>query len=230
MKRKKDAALEENTEHRKRRKYDESAAHVQETAREDLSDFTYLLTGFKPVLFFRSGLLATVFRHPQAVKAYVGSIMTMPDSSRQRLLEGAFCRVDALHGTPYPCRKRDLDIIHQYSCSNEGPFVNQRQMTNAIVEHNEHKRRLPSYEREAIKCLYDAVNDAARYPWGSNLVVKTFLDLNVFFFGGAIRGSVRISWEDRYCFAARGESQGRTTIDTHIFSMVLHEICVSTTC
>ena len=174
----------------------------------------------------------------------------MPTMSRQRLLEKAFYGVDACWGTPYPCRQRDLDIIRQHPSRNDGPFASQRQATLEIVDHNDPRRRLPSYEREAIRRLSDAVDDSARYPWGPDLVIKAFLDLDLVFFGGALRGYVCVSWEGMECFADEGESQGRTTDSSrpghaliylnaeaillgpspfsHMFSTVLHEMCVST--
>lgn len=172
----------------------------------------------------------------------------MPVRPQQHLLEEAFYPVDARHATPYPCRQRDLDVIRHHPSHNRGPWVSQRQATMEIVQQNDFRRRPPSYEREAIRRLFDAVHDAARYSWGSDLVIKSFLDLDTVFFGGALRGYVRVSWKGREGFG--DEEQGHTTdcsrtkhalinlnaeailLDSDpfksMFSTVLHEMCVST--
>ncbi len=170
--------------------------------------------------------------------------------SRQHLLEQASYPIDARHGTPYPCRQRDLDIVRQHASRNEGPFVSQGQATLEVVNHNDPRRRLPSYEREAICRLSDALRDSARYDWGPDLVIKAFLDLDLVFFGGVLRSYVCVLWDSMENFADRGTSQGRTAVSPrpgnariylnaqaillcrtpfrHMFSTVLHEMCVST--
>lgn len=170
-------------------------------------------------------------------------------SARHLVEEALYGGVDAHYGTPYPCRQEDLDFIHHHPGRNDGPFVSARQATLEIVQHNDLRRRLPSYEREALRRLSIAVHNASQRPWGPDLVIKTFLDLDVVFFGGALGGYVAVSWKDKYGFAAEGESQGRTETCpllghaqiylnakaillgpspfSHMFSTVLHEMCVS---
>lgn len=178
----------------------------------------------------------------------------MPARSRQDLLDEAFYRVELRVGTQYPCRQRDLDIIRQRPAYDGGPFVSSRRATLEIVEHNDPRRRSPSsYEREAIYRLSDAMRAADRHPWGPDLVIKAFLDLDLVFFRGALRGYVRISWKDREHFSDGRLPRGilAYTKDNeswlghaHIylnaeaillgsrpfmvmFSTVLHEMCVS---
>ena len=171
----------------------------------------------------------------------------MPAKDREQLVEEAFYPVSSRRGTSYPCRQRDLDSIREPSGRNYGPFVNQRQATRELVQHNDPRRRPSSSEREAIRRLSDAVYDAGRYGWGPDLAIKSFLDLDTVFFGGALRGYVGVSWEHRECFNDDGEVQGHTSgvqeamvtlnaeailMETHsfllMFSTVLHEMCVGT--
>lgn len=173
----------------------------------------------------------------------------MPATSSHHMVEKAFHRVDARHGTPYPCRQEDLDFIRHHPSRNDGPLVSPRQATLEIVQHNDPRRQLPSYEREAVRRLSNAVHHASRHSWGPDLAIKTFLDLDVVFFGGTLGGYVCVSWKGKDNFADHGESQGRTTECPrrghalihlnaeaillgpspfiHMFSTVLHEMCVS---
>lgn len=166
---------------------------------------------------------------------------------RELLLEKAFNPVDAHSGTPYPCQQRDLDIVRHHPGYNPAPRVSQRQATLEIVQHNDLRRRLSSEERDAIHRLSDAIYNAARYPWGPDLVIKSFLDLDIVFFGGALQGSIGVTWKSREFF--RGHELGITQICSTpghaqvrlnaegillhrdpfktMFSTILHEMCVS---
>ena len=172
----------------------------------------------------------------------------MPARHRELLLEEAFYPVDARYGTPYPCQQSDLDVIRHHPGYNGAPWVSQRQATLEIVQHNHPRRRFPSFEREAILRLSRAINDAARYSWGPDLVIKSFLDLDTVFFGGALQGFVRISWahsdkflSDEQGTTSDGSPPGHALIRLNaeaillgsdpfkdMFSTVLHEMCVST--
>ena len=175
----------------------------------------------------------------------------MPAMSAKHLVQEAFDRVDARHGTPYPCRQEDLDFIRHHPSRNDGPFVSPRQATLEVVQHNDLRRQLPSYERDALRRLSNAVHHASRHRWGPDLAIKTFLDLDVVFFGGSLGGYVCVSWKGMATgvFADGGESQGCTSECprpghaliqlnaeaillgpspfSHMFSTVLHEMCVS---
>lgn len=169
----------------------------------------------------------------------------MPARRREHLFEEAFDPVDAHHGTPYPCRQRDLDIVRDHPSHNPAPQVSPRQATLEIVQHNDIRRRLSSYEREAIHRLSDAVYNAARYSWGPDLVIKSFLDLDIVFFGGALRGSVGVCWQSGELFpgcdgiTSKCSPPGHSTIHLSaerillgrnpfkaMFSTILHEMCV----
>lgn len=175
----------------------------------------------------------------------------MPAKSAQHLVKEALhSNVDPRYGTPYPCRQEDLDFIRYQPGPNDGPFVSPKQATLKIVQHNDPRRQLPSYELEALGRLSRAVHDASQHPWGPDLVIKSFLDLDIVFFGGALGGYVSISWKDKVYFDYGGKSQGFTTDSprpghaliylnaeaillsprpfSHMFSTVLHEMCVST--
>lgn len=175
----------------------------------------------------------------------------MPAGSHQYLVDQAFDRVDSPLGTPYPCRQREIDIVRRAPSQDGGPFVSPRRATLEIVEHSNPRRRIKSYEREALYRLSDAMHAAARHPWGPDLVIKAFLDLDIVFFRGALRGYVRVAWKGREHFSDGGESQGYTRPNESwpghsqihlnaeaillgrcpfrdMFSSLLHEMCVST--
>lgn len=172
----------------------------------------------------------------------------MRSRPRELLLEEAFNPVDAHYGTPYPCRQRDLDIVRHPPGYNPAPQVSQRQATLEVVQLNDLRRRLSTEESEAIHRLSDAIDCATRYTWGPDLVIKSFLDLDVVFFGGALQGSIGVSWESCEVFPAGGLGRtrncsppghaqislnaevillGRDPFKT-MFSTILHEMCVGT--
>ena len=164
------------------------------------------------------------------------------------VVDEAFYPVDTCQGTPYPCRQRDLEVVQYKVAYNGSPPVSQTAATLEAVWQNDARRRAPSCEREAIRRLSKAVHDAARYPWGPDLVIKCFLDLDTVFFGGALRGHTNVCWKGTEFF---GDGiQGLTTdcsIPRHaliylnaesiflkpgslksMFTTTLHEMCVST--
>ncbi|KAF6218262.1 hypothetical protein HO133_006224 [Letharia lupina] len=63
-----------------------------------------------------------------------------------------------------------------------------------IIEHNDQRRSPSSCEQDAIRCLARALDEAESGPWGPDLIIKCFCDLDIVFFGGVLQGNVRVGW------------------------------------
>ena len=120
-------------------------------------------------------------------------------------------------GTAYPCTQKDLDTCggktrrtsrtrdHAqlramwFSQPNKSPSVSIKTAAREIFEHNDSKRTeriLPVKEREAIDRLLAMLEKACQDPWGPDLAIKTFCDLDAVFFRGKLKGHVCITWVD----------------------------------
>ena len=175
----------------------------------------------------------------------------MPPISRKELLEKLARPVDAHDGTPYLCLQSDLDMVHHHPGLTHRLFVSHRQATREVVGCNNPRRTLSSYEHDAIRRLKHAVYNASRRPWGLDLIIKMFLDLDAVFFGGVLRGYVCVSWRARTFFFDAERSLGTTrscsspghaviylnveeidlgpTRFQNMCRTMLHEMCVSVT-
>lgn len=134
----------------------------------------------------------------------------MPPISREDLLEEIARPVDAHDGTPYLCSQEDLDMVHQHPGLNHRLFVSRSQATREVVGCNNLRRTLSSYETDAIRRLKHAIFNVSRSPWGLDLIIKMFLDLDAVFFGGVLRGYVCVSWRARSFFPDAERSLGTT--------------------
>ena len=117
-------------------------------------------------------------------------------SRQQAFREAISCDVYAGYGTPYPCSDRDIYDTQQYSGDNERPFVSASQANDELIDHNDLRRPPLPHERDAIRRLVSALDDAGREPWHADLVIKAFLDLDIVLFGGVLRGNVCVAWGD----------------------------------
>lgn len=99
-------------------------------------------------------------------------------------------------GTAYYSSQRDIDATGEYSHHNERPFVSPRQATRELIEHNDPRRPLSSHEASIYRRLQWAVAEAKSGFWHPDLIIKCFWDLDTMFFRGALRGNVRITWQD----------------------------------
>ena len=154
-----------------------------------------------------------LFRHPRTrlpARLYTGANIRMPPISREDLLEEIARPVDAHDGTPYLCLQSDLDMVHQHPGRTHRLFVSHKQATREVVGCNNLRRTLSSYEQDAIRRLKHAVYNASRRPWGLDLIIKMFLDLDAVFFGGVLRGYVCVSWSARTSFFDAERSFGTT--------------------
>ena len=134
----------------------------------------------------------------------------MPPISREDLLKEIVRPVDAHDGTPYLCLQTDLDIVHQNPGLTHRLFVSQRQTTREVVACNNLRRTLSAYEQDAICRLKHAIFNVSRSPWGLDLIIKIFLDLDAVFFGGGLRGYVCVSWRASTFFFDAERSLGTT--------------------
>ena len=138
--------------------------------------------------------------------------------SPQDLYKEAFYEVAVDTGTNYPCTKKELDAsggVNRHTAmkayykkdktewfphKNKGPFVEVRTAAREVFEHN-HPTRIPSVpEDDAMSRLMTAFGKAAREPWGPDLAIKAFCDLDKVFFCGRLKGHVCLTWDaDSVC-------------------------------
>ncbi len=104
--------------------------------------------------------------------------------------------ISARRGTPYPCSQEDIDASVEFSHDNERPFVSANRATRELIDHNDRRRYPSSREQDAIRRLVFALEDANSGLWGADLIFKCFFDLDIVFFGGVLRGNVRLAWGD----------------------------------
>ena len=137
------------------------------------------------------------------------------------LYEEASWDVSLGTGTAYPCTQRDLDawggkygrVANRHDDSKlraelfSGPeqevLVSPRKATLDICKHNAPGRTLSDEENKAVDRLCTMIDNALRGSWGPDVVIKCFHDLDTVFFGGKLKGHVRITW------SPPGEFQGQ---------------------
>ena len=131
----------------------------------------------------------------------------------EELHEESFCRVTPDTGTDYPCTKKELDasggakrqilrdlnniLKHRtiwFAHPNNGPFIDARKAAREIFDHNDLKRTPSATENEAISRLIAGFENAGREPWGPELAIKAFCDLDKVFFRGRLKGHVFMTW------------------------------------
>lgn len=131
----------------------------------------------------------------------------------EELHKESFCDVTPDTGTNYPCTKkelnasggayrqelRDADKIMKYGTisfahPNNGPFIDARKAAREIFDHNDQKRTPSANENEAISRLITGFENAGREPWGPDLAIKAFCDLDKVFFCGRLKGHVFLTW------------------------------------
>lgn len=133
--------------------------------------------------------------------------------SPQELYKEAFYEVSVDTGTEYPCTKEELDAsggVNRHTAmkayykkdktkwfphKNHGPFVEARTAAREVFDRN-HPTRIPSVaEDEAMSRLMTAFGKAGREPWGPDLAIKAFCDLDKVFFFGRLKGHVCLTWD-----------------------------------
>lgn len=100
-------------------------------------------------------------------------------------------------GTPYACNERDINLATwDFSDDNIRPYVSASEANRELVQHNDERRLNPPHERDAIRRLTYAMAEAKAGYWGPDLMIKCFLDFDVMFFGGVLRGNCHVDWID----------------------------------
>lgn len=99
----------------------------------------------------------------------------------------------ANQGTPYPCSQADLDSLIQFSGPNEKPVVDIITACKEIIRWNEH-RALRLAARAAAERIHAATTSPSD-KWRPDLMIKIFLDLDIVFFEGWLRGNVIVRWK-----------------------------------
>lgn len=133
----------------------------------------------------------------------------------EELYEESFCDVTPDTGTNYPCTQKDLNAsggalrqglrdvdkllqrgntVSYDAHRNNGPFIDARKAAREIFDHNDQKRTPSATENEALSRLIAGFEIARREPWGPDLAIKAFCDLDKVFFCGRLKGNVFLTW------------------------------------
>ena len=121
-----------------------------------------------------------------------GIIRTRP---RQELYILASRNVRCDRGTYYDCSQHTIDRATHFHAHHSGNYVSSRGAVDEIVRHNDLRRMPGPSESEAIHRLRYAKNRCERHPWGPDLVIKAFLDLDKIFFCSRLRDIVKVVWK-----------------------------------
>ena len=134
------------------------------------------------------------------------------------LYEDSFNLVELDTGTQYPCTQDDLNAsgganrrsaidgrglknrTWWFAGPNIGLFLDARIAAREVYDHNDPKRQPSAAEDEAIGRLVTGIKNANWHPWGPDLAIKAFCDLDKVFFCGRLRGHVCLSWRSYRAF------------------------------
>lgn len=121
--------------------------------------------------------------------------LTQPQSLHSAALQ-AF-RVD--RRTPYPCLQSDIDFHHPFTFRhpNNKPPVSITTAAQEILWQNDPNRKVSILEKVAISHLSDSIQsfNAEKETHGPDFAIKVFPDLDTIFFGGSLRGNVKVRWD-----------------------------------
>lgn len=115
-----------------------------------------------------------------------------------RMFNEAFQPFRKDKGTSYPSHQSEINFhkISSFTSRNKGPFMNEADATEFMMNHNSLTKRARTSEQAAIDRLATAVRDFHRdgYKWGPDLAIKAFSDLDLVFFGGHLSHNVSVIW------------------------------------
>lgn len=135
------------------------------------------------------------------------------------LYKEAFYEFAPATATDYPCTQNELNasgganrrtaqdaryLKHKtkwFAHPNKGPFLDARIAAREVYDHNNPKRTPSAAENEAIKRLIAEFENAGQKPWGPDLAIKAFCDLDKVFFCGRLKGHVCLTWKPDGTFA-----------------------------
>ena len=113
------------------------------------------------------------------------------------LQEQAFKPFKIDKGTSYPTTQAELDFHRRALWLHRNPnkFVSENCATADMMRQNDTKRRVSRSEFEACERLRTLLrNHKSGHPYGPDLAVKAFKDLDLVFFGGHLNGHVSVNW------------------------------------
>lgn len=114
---------------------------------------------------------------------------------RMRLYRAAHKDVRADEGTPYPCTQRDLDSYHKLERDNsKARYIKPARAANELCDWLNHFKDPDASSMAALERLRSGIE---LEPWGPDLVIKAFKDLDLAFFKGTLQGNVRVKWKCR---------------------------------
>lgn len=141
-------------------------------------------------------------------------------SFHQHLYELARRRPLEKYGTHYPCRQRDLDKIWKHRHDNsQAQYITPAEASAELCDWLDDRKEPDALERLQAGIGLD--------PWGPDLIVKAFKDLDRAFFKGTLMGNVRVIWKCREDWDEFSHRWGRTAEDDAfgITSMYRHAQC-----
>lgn len=113
---------------------------------------------------------------------------------RHQLYEMTRDHVRVDRGTPYPCTQKDLDGYAKHYRHNNAQYVTTVKATNDLCNWLNHFHEPDASSMAALERLK---NGLQLRPWGPDLVIKAFKDLDIAFFKGTLLGNVRVRWKGR---------------------------------
>ena len=117
----------------------------------------------------------------------------MHQEDRLRLLHECQNPIRADSGTAYPCSQRDLDGYTKFYRSNKDiVYVSPNTGTNNLVLWLDINQNPDSDSAAALKRLRNGLRIR---PWGPDLLIKAFKDLDTAFFMGTLTGNVLVQWK-----------------------------------
>ena len=144
----------------------------------------------------------------------------------QTLRQSAFEPLKTDTGTPYPCLQQDLDSHSLDLPPNLNEPVSLVVATEEIEYHNSAIRPHSIPEIHSIENLQKGIINAAQKPWGLDIIIKMFADIDRVFFMGVLKGNVRVRWEDRQNFVDEGFDADRIPRFTTVSSPRHRDICL----
>ncbi len=100
-------------------------------------------------------------------------------------------------GTRYPCTRKDIDFHRRPPLivrDRTGDMTDVGLTTDMLLQ-NEADKVVPPVEEKAVDRLRQTFDNIAHIgTYGPDLVIKAFNDLDLVFFGGHLRGRVRVWW------------------------------------
>lgn len=135
------------------------------------------------------------------------------ENDRERYYFDALKPVRVNAGTPYPCRQEDLDSYLKLGYPDKNyVYITPNSATNDLTRWL--SQDFDASTAAALKRLQDGFK---LQPWGPDLAIKAFEDLDLTFFNGKLSGHVQVGWVKRSKYRRHfgGSSWGVTEKGAH---------------